>query len=375
MPNGNLGNGLGTQASPFELWDVLDLDALRGKPNSIDNRIFIRFKADIDFRNSPFADLFTTIRFGNNLVSTSAWDFVDIDGEGHSLRNFRQIGASVDCCGLFRYVDGNIRNLNIHCKSHYAFGSVQTGILAQFARSALIENINIIGSALIEANTVSGLIGSLQQINNTTPTIVTNCTVNLRVATSNTTSVSFFGFCQFMTTGAGHTVVFHKCVSANNIYCGTSGVNAGGFVGALSSNGNVTFDSCISECDFVSLTPVGQFTGIVAGYRAATGAMSTQNYINCISKCSFDGMPPATVNNLAAFGPNTSWVTVTRSYAACKYDLRTSTANIRGGDGIFLFDWENSGLPLSRFTDGTVNGLTTAQLKSKEFMQSRGWMF
>ena len=57
MPNGNLGERLGTESSPFEIWDVHDLNALRGLPNSETNRIFIRFKADIDFRTTPFADL------------------------------------------------------------------------------------------------------------------------------------------------------------------------------------------------------------------------------------------------------------------------------------------------------------------------------
>lgn len=370
MPNGNLGGGLGTQSSPFEIWDVHDLNALRGLPTSNENRIYIRFKADIDFRVTPFADLFTTIRFANNLAATTAWDFVDIDGEGHTLRNFRQTGASIEGCGLFRYIDGSIRNLNIHCNSHYAFGSVSSGVLAQFARTTLIENIKITGTLTVANTAVSGLVHTIHPINNTTPVLISNCIVNLRVDAN----AGFNGFFGTMLAGAGNTVILHRCVSANNVYCGTANVTIGGFFSAASTNGTVILDSCISECYFAMLTEAQQFTGIVAGFRASTAGITMQAYINCISKCKFDGMPPATANNMSAFAPNNIF-TVVRCYAACQYDLKSSAANIRGGDGIALFDWEQSGLPFNRFTDGAAVGVTTEQLQSKSFLESRGWIF
>ena len=113
MPNGNLGGGTGTQENPYEVWDIDDLNSLRGLSNSSASRIFVNFKADIDFStDSGYRSNFDTIRFGNNTSGTSNWDFVNIDGEGHTLYNFRQNGTSTTASvGLFRFINGSIKNL------------------------------------------------------------------------------------------------------------------------------------------------------------------------------------------------------------------------------------------------------------------------
>ena len=123
------------------------------------------------------------------------------------------------------------------------------------------------------------------------------------------------------------------------------------------------------------MTTANRQFSLVAGYRATANAV-TYLLRNCISMCKFEGVPPTTVNNIPAFAP--SHLTAANSiecYSICQYDLGASTANIRGGDGVIIFDWQNTGLPLNRFNDGATMGVTTDQLQSRAFLEARGWVF
>ena len=138
MPGGNLGGGTGTQLSPYQVWDLADLNALRGKANSSASPIYVNFKADINFADEAnYRNNFDTIRFGNNTSNTNNWDYVNIDGEGHTLYNFKQNGTSTTASvGLFRYINGSIRNLKFqNC-------SIQGNVSA--TRAVLVQNLRLI---------------------------------------------------------------------------------------------------------------------------------------------------------------------------------------------------------------------------------------
>ena len=367
MPNGNLGGGTGTQTNPFQVWDVADLNALRGKPTSATNRTYIRLKADIDFRGSANERHFPTLRFGNDTAVANSWDFIDIDGEGHTIRNFRQIGNDANACGFFSTLDGSIRNLSfVNVDLVITDRAIHAGVLGRNIRGGPVENIVVSGS-VFSVNSVAGLINTLTTINNTTPFIVSGCQVGLVARCEG----SFSGF--NFSTNLSSIVEYRNCISTSTVYSASASANLGGFVG--NTSGQNRFFNCISACRFIMITAAGQFTGTVAGYRATTNSI-TYSFRNCISMCLFDGLPPSTVNNMAAFAPNSlTTANTVECYSICRYNLRTSTANIRGGDGVIIFDWQNSGLPLSRFNDGATVGVTTAQLQSRAFLQARGWVF
>jgi len=364
MPNGNLGNGAGTQASPFEVWDIEDLNALRGIPTSAANRVFIRFKADIDFRNTRHERHFPTIRFGNDTATANSWDFIDIDGEGHEIRNFRQIGDNADACGFFRAIDCTLRNLSFVNVDIVTTGSsITRGVVAVNMRSALVENVAVTGSLFSMASSTNGFISSAVPLNATTPFILRNCRIELAARCNGSFSGFFFS--------SSNIVEFHNCLSACTVLANATG-NLGGFVG--NTSGQNLFFSCISACRFIMITAAQQFS-LVAGFRATANSI-VYMMRNCISMCRFEGIPPATANNISAFAPaHLTAANAVECYSICQYDLRGSTANIRGGDGVIIFDWQNTGLPLNRFNDGTAVGVTTEQLQSRAFLESRGWVF
>jgi hypothetical protein len=367
MANGDLGGGIGTLESPFEIWDVYDLNALRGKPTSSAAPIYVNFKADIDFAGSPFEAHFPTVRFGNDTATANSFDFVNIEGENHSIRNFKQTGNSNDVCGLFGPLNGEIKNLSIiNCDVNYTGNSVSCGILCRTLKSKKIENIRITGT-ITHQGYAGGIAYNIAAVDAVTPCVIQDCVINVKAVGKG--SNGFNGYC-FSTSGS-MTYQFFRCVSACNFYSESAGANLGGFVG--NSAGTMVIDSCISQCKFTILTAAQQFTGTVAGYRATTNSI-TMSFKNCISKCRFEGKPPSTANNLAPFAP-TYTSNAVQCYSICEYDLKDSAAKIRGGgEGAILFDWEVSGLPLERFSD-SANAVTTAQLQDRAFLEGKGWTF
>jgi len=387
MPNGNLGGGAGTQVSPFEVWDVADLNALRGRPTSAANPIFINFKADINLADDiGFRDNFDTIRFGSNTSGTNNWDFVHIDGEGHSLHNFKQNGTAVAASvGLFRFINGSIKNITVHnCDLRGNVGATRAVLIQNFHATAPIENVRVFGTMI---DTIAGAgnnrAGIATQVNAAvfgTPIVFSNCVVGLRVSTA----TQFSGFCSRSLGNYQFNNCFSSCeitvtgTTTNGHVTGFVGVNSG----TVNDTGTYIFNSCVADCKFICTNNWGSFPGVVSGFRTrasgTTQAGTASTFTNCISRCHFDGEPQAGVPlNMASFAPVGMFAgSISQSYAICTYDLKTSAANISGGAGVVIFDHENSGLPLSRFTDGVAMGLITAQMQSESFLTAtRGWVF
>lgn len=361
MPNGNLGGGSGSQENPYLVYDVYDLNALRGKPS--ESMIYIKFMADIDFSGTPYEGNFTSIRLSANTASATANDLITIDGNNKTIRNFKQIGSGDDYRGLFARVAGyQIVNLSlVNCCLGNSNG------FAYFISADLIDNLKIDGVAPTNqtfhglAYTVAGYSG--------VPVNIQNCIIALKITGSASTYNGYF-----FQTSSGKTANIYKCVSACNIYCtNSSGPSLGGFVGNVSAN-TVAFDSCISACKFVAdnaSQSFGSSSGI-AGYHSSSNV--SVSFVNCISKCEFIGKPPSTATRMSAFSANNGSY-VSQCYSISQYNFFGATTTIQGGMGRAFFDYEVSGLPLSQFTDGTTHGCTTAQLKSRAFLESKGWTF
>lgn len=360
MPNGNLGGGDGSQATPYLIYDPYDLNALRNKPST--SMVYVKFMDDIDFTDTPYALDFPTIRMSANTATNTAYDFVSIDGNNKTIRNFKQNGSGDNYKGLFARITAEyIKNLSlINC----SLGG--TNGFAEVIISDLIDNLVITGVAPTSqtfhglAYTVGGYTGAMIRIQ--------NCTIALKIQGGSST---YNGYS--FQTASNKTVYFFKCVSACNIYSTASGPGMSGFVGNVSAN-TTTFDSCISACRFVADNSTKAFGSSisVAGFHSSPNSAIT--FINCISKCEFIGSPPSTSSRMSPFSGNNG-SSISQCYSLCRYDLQGSSVQIQGGMGKALFDYEVSGLPLSQFSDGASFGCTTAQLKSKSFLQSKGWTF
>ena len=383
MAMGNLGGGLGTQASPFEIWDVADLDALRGRSTSAASPVFVNFKADIDF--APRTN-FDTIRFGNNTSGTNNMDFVHIDGEGHTLLNFRQSGTvATASVGLFRFITGSIRNITVqNCDLRGNVGATRAVLIQNFRVTDPVENIRIFGAMIdtstVAANNRAGIATLVDTAVSGSPVVFNNCHVGLRVSVS----TQFSGFCSRQ----GGNYTFINCISSCEITVTGSTTNGHctGFIGlisqAINDTGVYVFDACVSDCTFTCTNATGRFPGVVSGYRTRgsgttqTGSAST--FTNCISRCHFDGEPDSIrTSDIASFAPvGMHRGSISQCYSISTYNLRGSLANIFGGADAVIFDFENSGLPLSRFIDGSEMGLTTNQMQSEAFLTgNRGWVF
>ena len=261
--------GAGTEANPYLISNVADLEFFRASVNSGETKynapgVWVALAADIDLAGTTWTE---GIGDGHN------WSFDgNFDGKGYAIKNLT-IEPYADankylCGGLFGYIYGGvtikdltIENATIDCG--VAEGH-NVGVLVGFANNnggkANISNITVKGDIKVDAANAYG-VGAIVGYSYREMGTISNCTVN-------TNSGSYINGCSFVggITGYSYTGATIAGCSVKNIDITATKYSVGGIVGITGANNTV------SDCAVENVTVNGEANvGNVVGAISADG--------------------------------------------------------------------------------------------------------
>lgn len=344
--------GSGTADNPYTVASVADFRALDDKSG------YVVMTDDVDFNSAGGRVSFAPIICSNT---------IHFDGQGHIIRNFYQETSGDG--GLFKYFTGDFKNCRILDAYILAIGGGNIGIISNsISLGSSFSNVTITG--MINATSGScntGGFGGKADKNIT----FTDCKSVLNIQAQNYAG-GFLG--TYIYNANGGNTSFKNCISACRIYKGS---HVSGYIGYASTNDDFDFNGCISQCDFRGGTKHSGFMiGRLATYTncasicTMTGASyaygisdSLKKCIQSYSKCIFDGC-----KNTYGIGNGPK----NQSYAACTLkNVPDNAVNYGLGSGdnyISYYDGE-----IFADTEGSDGAVTTAQLKSADWLREQGW--
>lgn len=294
--------GAGTEASPYLIKTVEDLDAMRYYKEAQDTLTTAYYKLANDLDMSE-ADAWTPIDTRN------AAYIINFDGDNHIIRNFTCTSDRYP--SLFGLVCGTVKNVTFRDCVVSTSSKTPVGIVAAWVGNnggtlpaCTLENVHVIGGSVTTTaagaastgiGAISGCAGKATFKNCT----VTNCTVNNKSNSSNADG-NIESWCGGLV-GGTYAVDFEGCTFTGDVIAVNSNRNTGGLVGkamSLSVDGNKVFTN-FKNCSFDG--NVSSESDLVGGLVAWCGG-------GIIEGCSFKG-------SVSAWGAKRS--TSATAYAYC----------------------------------------------------------
>ncbi len=271
--------GSGTQADPYIISDVTDLQAIEN-----DLSAYYELGGDID------ASATSGWNGGTGFIPISYFTG-QLDGKGYTIDRLFSHRVSTDRSGLFRQVDTSLE-----------------------IKSVTLTVVDILGDA---QEGVGGLIGILWD------GIITNCHTTGTVAGARTGTLSLGGLvgeCQ------GGTIT--DCSSSCTITGSGNSLGVGGLIGFFVSGGGVIVSGCSATGDVTGISEVGGFVG---WFRASGG--SADSIINCYATGDVVG-DGGYIGGFVGHFDGSSWIgTITECYA--EGDVTTTGDFVGGFVGLF----------------------------------------
>ena len=282
-------SGIGTENNPYVIKTASDLNNLKNQ-NTRGNYYILNNDLDLTYDTTNSKGLFYN--------SGAGWLPIDdfygsFDGNNHIISGLyinRPSNVSDGPVGIFNTIYGTnsyIKNLII--KDANINGNYKAGALAgsvSIADGIEISNISVVGGKVNSSYYNGGLIGGINQANDTTESI--NC--NIYNIYSNTivgdTNTSFAGGIIGVIEGKSTSKVLNTTISDSVSFSKVSGDGVkgssaiGGIVGVVSSHNNITVNDVISAGSYKtkSTTKLGD----IVGYAHNNNNINVRNtyYIN-----------------------------------------------------------------------------------------------
>ena len=251
--------GSGTEADPYIIETVAQLDAVRNKPSAS-----YKLNADIEFIEADFAESGAFYNNGKGWVPI--YNFKGIfDGNGHVIRNI-VINSADNNAGIFGEcsIDSKISNLGI--ENGNIMSSGYAGGIAGVASGGVIENCYYSGT--ISGVYAGGILGEISG-----DVIVRNC-YNVGHVTSSSAGGGIVGFAS--------EGVIENCYSSGTIY----GADVGGILGE--NGGNIIVKDCYNA-GYVTNYQSSAGGGIVGSIEKEGGAILNCYNIGRIRNTSYSG--------------------------------------------------------------------------------------
>lgn len=354
----NLLSGTGTQSDPYLIQSADDFayfanESRAGGDQGMGDKFlgkYFELNADISLNDVQIQPL-------NEFSGT-------FDGAGYEISGIK-INGTRDRTGLFTIVSGTIKNLTLS-------GSVTSSAsyVGGFAGEALssanfincVNNINVTS----DVSAVGGFCGDVAQNSNVT---ITSCINNGQIKTTSTDANrrlgGFIGYIIACEENAQTNVVITLSQNNGDIVC--AGNQAGGLVGQICKNTNITIANCINTGDVTAGTQVG---GIIANFDGIPKKATIENTINVgrISTTRSTGRNAA-VNGIVGYVA-ASAKPATEEYINTFY--RTEDININGATVESTNDISISRGVIklaAEFTDGTIAKLLNQDSENAHFIQ------
>ncbi|MDD4309765.1 MAG: FN3 associated domain-containing protein [Candidatus Cloacimonetes bacterium] len=300
--------GAGTEANPFLVGTVNDLDNLRNYYTGY----YFKQISNINLDIPPWNQSFGWQPIG--LIEGSRTYYYD--GDGYSIQNLQINSPSnqthIPKALFTNLIGGYIRNLTL--ENILIFGTSKTGGLAYSCAGTEIDNCHVTGAMLPVGNTndhgIGGLIGTA-----TAQSSIQNCSANIKIGdyyivggivglASDSNINNCWAWVRINNCGmvgglAGkvHNCVVTGCSSGGTITAAWDGGSLGGLIGRISAS-NVT--SCFSRVEMA----IGN--GLAGGlaYISTSGSVIS----NCYSEVWFEGGLDAYSFGLIAFAYGTHFI-------------------------------------------------------------------
>lgn len=198
-------------------------------------------------------------------IGTSSNRFTGIyDGKGHKVFGWRSATAYTPDRGLFGQVQ-NARIENIHLRNSIIYGDGQSGTLIGDAWGmTTVRDCSATGTHYARFNNQGGLIGRISG------GIVERCWSDVQMLgqTSRPSIINHGGLIGAVANWSGSTLI-KDCYALGNVIGGANCDNAGGFIGFVFQDVNLSIENSYSMGLTTGRSAVGQFTGNDTGISQA----------------------------------------------------------------------------------------------------------
>jgi len=404
MANGNL-SGAGTQADPWIVEDGWDFDALRNL--SATAWQWIEIVNDINLAIFP------------NWIPIPARRF-NINGGGHTIKGLRVVG-STGSLGLFAQLETlETKDLRIEAEIiHTAASTNEVGILCgrlvggAFGaltgdphRTATVSNVQCFGSITTtvtgSVQATGGCFGSTWGEANVTLQIV-NCafygSISYHITSASATAPSsaqlracggILGHADSRGSIANYSISLANCISVAQFAMlgGTAHALVGGIIGATRAGTAPTITGCVAKNNLLITNAQPWTQPIWFGGVLGAGIVAC-NISLCATHNQVIYDPSETVSTLHVAGlhcmRSTGTSPVSTSYAVIEFQNPNdanlpATISMRGIGGQVaitnaFFDSQVLAVGWTEAVTSPEWGRTTAQLQSRAFLESQGWVF